>query len=198
MNSLFDKAASNFTQIVKASNSSKRSSTATYNLQQQQQQQYHQFYPNSKLIDVGVQTSSSLVLSSSNAGQDNKMLTMSSSNTTSSFNSHATQLIQTNPFGSIVANYGSASIMQRSQTARLLGKEKNKYRLRAYSDYNVLSLSRSPSDAHNNQLGNVSFGMKKDELSPMTASATSSPSQAPPPYHNSVSSSKLVQMNLQI
>jgi hypothetical protein len=220
MNSLFDKATSNLAHIVKVS--SKRSSTLTY-YNASASQQYHQqphYKRNSRLVDTGVQTTSSLLFnsllqSSHNAADDNKqpVSELSNSNTSSSFNSHATQLIQTNPFGSIVANFGSASIMQRSHTARLLDKEKKSKlsRLRTYSDYNVLSLSASPSTGSksgrsNKTNRNSSFEPPVQKVlsssassSPTGASTLStSPSHPPPAYHNSVSSSKLIQLNLLI
>lgn len=76
----------------------------------------------------------------------------------SSFNSQVTTLLQTNNYGSIIANFGSASVHQNAMN------HKGIYRLRAYSEGNGLSDSMSSGDR--------SVGHKYKSISTLSYSAS--------------------------
>jgi hypothetical protein len=230
MNSLIEKATSNLVNLVKI-NPKKPSFNSNHNFLINHQTHRH------GQVDAAVQTSSILMncvdktlhseknenISRCTTNSTNTNTTSTNNTTTSTFNSLNTQLIQTNPYGTILANYGSASTMQRSQTARILDREKRKYsgRLRAFSDFNVLS---STSHSPINEAANYRHNLRHDNntilsqslssLSTTTnsedsSSSTSALNQQPvnsssTNFHQSISNdvnanpSKLIHLNIEI
>ncbi|CAF0789975.1 unnamed protein product [Brachionus calyciflorus] len=136
MNSILEKVES-VTNLKKSLNSTQDSVEAESLLENKENEK--EVKPVAKIvIDAAVQTS------------------IVTSNESSSFNSQVTSVMHSNNFGSILANFGSASI-QFSQTLF----NSKKCRLRAYSDGNCLSDSSGSNTKNSSSLGTHSASSSK-------------------------------------
>lgn len=189
MNSLMEKAT-NLSQIVRMSNG---------NSIQQQGRRTSTLIEYDRLKDAAVQTASSTTLQPSSKSNEKEILSSNSishaTNSTecsssgacsSSFSSsqQTNQLIQSNTYGSILGNFGSASmVIQRSHTVHLIDKEKRKKQMRTYSEYNVQAESIN----------------KKKTTCEADNESYELPNLVPPSYeHQRAFSTQLVDIDLQV